>query len=45
MQILKDRGYDGPLSIHGEYPVEKSIELTSNLAQADLDYIRRILAE
>jgi len=45
MQILKDRDYDGPLSIHGEYPVEKSIELTSGLVKADLEYIRKILAQ
>ncbi|MBM3240045.1 sugar phosphate isomerase/epimerase [Candidatus Poribacteria bacterium] len=44
LPILKDRGYDGLLSIHGEYPVERSIELTSGLVKADLEYIRKILA-
>lgn len=43
-RILKKRGYEGPLLIHGEYPVERSVELTSELVERDLKYVRELLA-
>ena len=43
--ILKDIGYTDPLSIHGEYPVEKDPDMSSQLIAKDLQFVKGLLNE
>ena len=44
LKLLKEMGYDGPLSVHGEYSASEQTSEVLKLVAQDMDYLRQHLA-
>jgi len=44
LRLLKDLGYDGPLSVHGEYSASEQTSEVLKLVGQDMDYLKPYLA-
>jgi sugar phosphate isomerase/epimerase len=45
IQLLRGAGYDGPLSLHGEYTGDPALPGLLDRVKVDLAYLRRRLAD